>query len=459
MFSFRPIATVALVAAPFLASAAPQPIDLATTLRLAGADNLSVRIAKEKLAEARADADVARERLFPWVTAGMSLRQHENNSQTVEGRIIDADKRSFSAGVGLNAQWDLGEVYYQKLAAQQRARAEEAALTTQRQNTVTDAALAYYELLRANATIGIATEALAISERHHAQLVASASAGVTFAGDVQRVATARARHETAVQQAREQARIAAARLAELLKLDPTIDLAPNPAELIPTTLVPTSSSTSTSELKLAASTGAAAPDLAALVARALAARPELTQADARLAAVRALHTGARTAPLIPTLTAQATIGGLGGDTGLRSWSRGFDSANDYGVGLSWRIGPGGLFDRSRIRSSEARLRRGELELEQTRDTIRRQVVEFHARALSLSAQLASLHAALDSATKTAELSRDRRAQAVSGVLEDLIAEEELTRARRDYVAAVASFDQSQHALLHALGGTAPSKSP
>lgn len=436
MFPFRSFAAALFLSSTTLSFAAPQPIDLATTLRLAGADNLSVKIAKEKLAEARAEADVAREKLFPWITVGTSFRQHENNSQTVEGRIIDADKRSFSAGVGLNAQWDFGEVYYQKLAAQQRARAEEAALSTQRQNTVTDAALAYYELLRATATIAIATDALELSTRHHAQLVASASAGVTFAGDVQRVATARARNETAVQQAREQARIAAARLAELLKLDPAVELTPATAELIPTTLVP------------------ATTDLAALVARALAARPELTQADARLAAIREQHNGARNAPLIPVVSASATIGGLGGDTGLRSWSRGFDNSNDYGVGLSWRIGPGGLFDRSRVRSSEARLHRGELELEQTRDAIRRQVVEFHARATSLSAQLTSLRTALDSAEKTAQLSRERRAQSVSGVLEDLIAEEELTRARRDYVTAVASFDQSQHALLRALGGEA-----
>jgi outer membrane protein TolC len=41
----------------------------------------------------------------------------------------------------------------------------------------------------------------------------------------------------------------------------------------------------------------------------------------------------------------------------------------------------------------------------------------------------------------------------------LIAEEELTRARRDYVAAVAAFDQSQHALLRALGGEPTAKSP
>jgi outer membrane protein TolC len=431
-------ATALLLAlAPAALAAAPSPIDLATTLRLAGADNLSVRIAKEKLAEARADADVARDRMFPWVTAGFGFRQHLNNIQTVEGRIIDADKRSFNAGLGLNAQWDLGEVYYQKLAAQQRARAEEAALATQRQNSVTDAALAYFELLRANATIQIASDALDLSSRHLDQIKASASAGVTFAGDVQRVATTRARNETALQQAREQTRIAAARLAELLKLDPTIELTPNASELLAVTLVP------------------ATTDVGPLVARALAARPELTQAEARLAAVRNQHQGARNAPLIPTVSAQATVGGLGGETGLRSWSKGFDSSSDYGLGLSWRIGPGGLFDQSRVRSSEARLRRSELEREQTRDTITRQVVEFSARAASLNAQLSSLRTALDAATKTAELSRERRAQAVSGVLEDLIAEEELTRARRDYVTAVASFDQSQYALLRALGGSAP----
>lgn len=431
------LAAVSFFAAPFLAAAASQPIDLATTLRLAGADNLSVKIAKEKLAEARADADVARERLFPWVTAGFGFRQHLTNSQTVEGRIIDADKRSFNAGLGLNAQWELGEVYFQKLAAQQRARAEEAALATQRQTSVTDAALAYFELLRANATIQIATDALAISERHHEQIKASASAGVTFAGDVQRVATTRARNETALHQAREQTRVAAARLAELLKLDPTVELTPNAAELLPVALVP------------------ATTDLGSLVSRALAARPELTQADARLAAVREQHNAARTAPLVPTVSAQATVGGLGGETGTRSWSKGFDSSSDYGLGLSWRIGPGGLFDKSRIRSSEARLRRSELELEQTRDTIRRQVVEFSARSSSLNAQLISLRAALESATKTAELSRARRAQSVSGVLEDLIAEEELTRARRDTVAATAAYTQSQYALLRALGSSVP----
>lgn len=432
-------ALAGVLIAPVALGAASQPIDLATTLRLAGADNLAVRIAREKLTEARAEAAGARERMFPWVSAGVGLRQHEGNLQTVEGRIIDADKRSVSAGVVLTAQWDFSEVYYQKLAAQQRAKAEEAAFSTQRQAAVYEAAVAYFDLLRATATVGVATDALALSTRHHDQIQASGNAGIAFAGDVQRVATQRARNETALQQAREQARIAAARLAELLRLDPTVELLPVAAELVPVTLV---------------DPGA---ELASLVSKALATRPELTQADARLAAVRELHIGTVHGPLIPVVNAQVGLGGLGGDTGLRSWSRGFDSSTDYGVGLSWRLGPGGLFDRTRVRSSEARLRRGELELEQIRDQIRRQVVEYHAHAASLGEQIRSLRVAMESAEKAAQLSRERRAQSVSGVLEDLLAEEELTRARRDYVAAIAQFDQAQYALVRAVGSEVPAK--
>ena len=43
-------------------------IDLPTTLRLAGASNVDVAIAREKVAEARAASDSARARYFPWIT-------------------------------------------------------------------------------------------------------------------------------------------------------------------------------------------------------------------------------------------------------------------------------------------------------------------------------------------------------------------------------------------------------
>jgi hypothetical protein len=54
-----------------------QKIDLPTTLRLAGARNLDVQIARERLAEARANLDASVWQFFPRIPAGAGYRRHE----------------------------------------------------------------------------------------------------------------------------------------------------------------------------------------------------------------------------------------------------------------------------------------------------------------------------------------------------------------------------------------------
>jgi outer membrane protein TolC len=69
----------------------------------------------------------------------------------------------------------------------------------------------------------------------------------------------------------------------------------------------------------------------------------------------------------------------------------------------------------------------------------------------LGTQVALARKALEAADQTARLSRQRRETGVSAVLEDLQAEEELARARRDYLATVADCNQAQYALKYAVG--------
>ena len=57
----------ATVESPVSVAPAPGTIDLPTALRLAGANNLDVQIAREKVNEARAVSDSARARFFPWI--------------------------------------------------------------------------------------------------------------------------------------------------------------------------------------------------------------------------------------------------------------------------------------------------------------------------------------------------------------------------------------------------------
>jgi outer membrane protein TolC len=229
---------VALTVASWSAAvaAAADTIDLPTALRLGGANNLDVQIAREKVVEAQAAHDSARSRFLPFVSPSIVVRRHDDNIQAVNGPILDADKQSLAASIGFNAQIDLGETYYQNLVARQLVRSNEAALAGRQHEATFRAATGYFDLARARAAVIAAEEAVRISGRHAEQIGATTEAGLTFQGDAARVRGARERAELTLVRARMDQRIAAARLAEILRMDPAVVLAPVDSELGPRTV-------------------------------------------------------------------------------------------------------------------------------------------------------------------------------------------------------------------------------
>jgi outer membrane protein TolC len=420
------------------AAQTPAAIDLPTALQLAGANSLDVQIARERVAEARAAGDAVRARFFPFIAPSVVVRRHDDNIQTVSGPIIDADRQSLAAGIALHAQVDVGETYYQTLVARQLVRSNEAAFAGRQREMTFRAATGYFELTRARAAVIAAEEAARISWNHAQQITATAEAGLTFQGDAARVRAARERADLTLERVRTEQRIAAARLAELLRLDPAVELTPSDADLAPLSVVRVSRISSGEEL-------------GALVAQALATRPELDEAAARVSAARLQRRAATNAPLIPTIGAQAALGGLGGGPGGSTLTRDWGATGDYSFGVSWRIGPGGLFDRNRQREAAARERQVEFAEEKVRDSVRRQVVEQYARLRSYGEQIELARKSLEAAEQTARLSRQRRDTGVSAVLEDLQAEEELARARREYLTTVSDYNLAQYALRYATG--------
>jgi outer membrane protein TolC len=413
------------------AAEAPFAIDLPMVLRLAGAENLDVQIAREQVKEAKAAHEQARLQYFPWFAPGMGYRGHNGNLQDVEGNVFEVDKQSYTVGLVLNAQLNLGDAIYQSLAAQQRARAAEEGQDARRQEAVFLAASRYFELSRALAAVATAAESVRIAEEYAGQVWRAVEAGVAFRGDAFRAEVQSQKNRVKHRQAEEQRRVAAARLAETLRLAPATDLVPAGPDLAPVTLIPTQ-----------------AP-VAELVTQALEGRAELRQSASLAEAARADRRGAVRGPWIPTIGAQAYLGGLGGGPDGHLGS--LEDSEDYFVGLSWRIGPGGLFDRGRIRAAESRQRTSLLEIEKVRLEIQRQVIEARARCESLADQLGLAEGAVAAAQQLFRLSVDRKAFGVGAVLETIQAEQELTRARLDYLQVVAAHNQAQFALQRALG--------
>jgi len=406
-------------------------IDLPTALRLAGAQNLDVKIAQEQLAEAKANHQSAVLQFFPWISPGITYRRHDDNIQDVEGNIIDVHKYSYAPGAALGIQLELGDAIYRSLAAKQTANAAGHAVDAQRQESVLAAAERYFGLTLAQGAVGVALDAVRIASDYEKQLAGAVEVGMAFKGDLLRARVQAERNRFGLRQAQEQQRVAAARLAQVLHLDPSVELVAQDSELVPLTLLATNAA------------------LDSLVQETLASRPELKQSQSLTAAARDYKNGAKYGPLIPALGAQAFWGGLGG--GRRGIEDELGAQQDYLVGASWRVGPGGLFDFGRVRSAESRFNIAELHHTKLGDELTRQVVEAFTRWQSLADQLDNAKRVLAAAEEGLRLAQQRKEFAVGVVLETIQAEQDLTRARLEYLRSVAEFDKVQYQLQRAVG--------
>jgi outer membrane protein TolC len=411
--------------------ATADPIDLPTVLRLAGAQNVDVQIAEERLNEARASEEATLMQFFPWAVVGAGYKAHNGTVQNVEGEIITTDKQSYNVGPTIGIQLDFGDALYKRLAAKQITKAAGHGADAQRRQSVLEAAETYFDLCKGQANATVASEALGTSKEYEEQIGNAVKAGVAFKGDELRANTQRKRYELLEQQAAEQRRVAAARLAQILNLDGKVNLTPSSRDLVP--------------LRLASTSGGSG----ALVTQALFNRPELKQGAAASDAARIAAKGAHVGPLIPSLGAQVFGGGLGG--GIGSDTGNFGGSGDYQITLGWRIGPGGLFDRSRIRAAESKAKQAELMEEKISDLITREVVENYERVILLRSQLAIAKDGVSAAQEALKLARERKEFAVGVVLETLQSEQDVTKAKLDYVNTIMELNKAQYRLKAAVG--------
>jgi outer membrane protein TolC len=410
-----------------------QSINLSAVMRLAGADSLDLKLAEQRLAEAQAAHEEALWQFFPYVTPGVSLRRHEGNIQTVDGQIIETNKQSLTVGAAVTAQLALGDAIYQSMVARRLVAAARHGADAQRQESVFRAVSAYFDLVLAKSARGVARESVRIADSYAGELGRAVEAGIAFKGDSFRAQGQAERDRLSMRQAEERQRVAAARLAQELHISPLVELRPEGGE-------PAAMHFDEREVSVAN-----------LAARALESRPELRQGDGRLAAAQKALDGAKFGPLIPTVRADYGYGGLGGGVYGNSLDDRFNDSTDYGVGLSWRLGPGGLFDMSRIHAREAGVRIGEIEMARLRDEITRQVVEAHTRVHSLRDQIDYSRKALSAAEQALKLARQRQQFGVGEVLENIQAAQDLTRARLDYLTAITEHNRAQFALRRAVG--------
>ena len=411
----------------------PSYVDWPTVMRLAGAKNEEVAVARLQHHRAVLDVDQAWQRFWPSVMLGAQYRMHHGRLQDVVGSMLEVRKQQVAVGPTVQIDWVPGDSYYAALSAKQRALAAAQIAEKSRLEVIRESAGRYFELLAAEAAAGVWLDDLLVFEDYASQLEKGVESGTVYRGDLLRVRTQMARLKIQIQRSEEQLGVAAARLAETLRLPAESVLRPAKSDLVPIRAIK-------------------AEAVGDLVARAQVTRPEVRAMESRNEGLKREEDRARVGPLFPSLQAGYTAGGLGGG---RAGSFGnFGDQQDLFVGFGWKIGPGGLLDTTRQKAAATTREAGQLELQRVKAAVGRDVVEAAVRSRSSEAQIALSEQAVKSAEEMTRLAAERQASQVGVVLEFVLAREDLARARLERVRAIADFNRAQQELRCALGDLA-----
>ncbi len=428
------------------------PIDLQTTLRLAGAQNLDIRIARSELQRSRANQLMAWEKFLPWLAPGAVFdRRYGMSISSVNGVIEPANYAFNLPGYTIQGNVPVGDAIFNALSARQLVRAAAGALDAQFQNSSLEAALSYFRTLEDKARANVERQAAIISAKYQNELHHAVAVGIAFKGDELRVQTETERYQIALQQWNQHQRDSAAKLADVLRMDSTIDLIPQDSDLTPIMLFDIET------------------PLESIVQQAYSARPEIRESQALIEAANAQRKGVTYGPIIPTLSTTMFFGGLDGSwAGYKSPGeratpkpKQYPSGQNQGAtqdllfGVNWRIGPGGLGDLGAIRAANSKLDTERLRGQKVIDEITRQVVQSYTRIRSYYRQISMARNNVKSARETLRLTEGRKDYGVGNVLEVIQAEQALERASTEYVVALAEFNKAQYELSRAVGGMLP----
>lgn len=428
------------------------PIDLAAAVHLAGGESLAVALAREQTREANARVQAAEALWLPSIRLGLNYNKHEGVIQDVVGNAFRTSRGAFFNGLGagavgasspaypgLAANFHLADALIQPLAARQTAAARYDATTAARNDALLDGALGYLDLLNRAQDLAVATEARGRAAQLAELTGHFARSGMGTAADADRARAELSLRDVDLTRCREAYDVARARLAQVLRLDPTLKLVPTEEFVAPLELT------------------AAELPVAELVARGLSSRPELAEHRHLVCAAVERLRRERYAPLVPSVLVGTSFGGFG--AGLGGNISGYGDRFDFDAVAYWELRNLGAGDRAARGVAQSQLNQARVRQLAMLDLVAREVVEAHAAVTSRRRQIEAARAAVAAAQDSYRRNVDRIHGGEGLPIETLQSLQAWATAEREYVRAVIDFNAAQFRLQRAMGYPVDSSTP
>jgi outer membrane protein TolC len=420
------------------------PIDFATALATTAGQNPQVAQARQRIAEAYAQAEAADVLWVPSLRAGMNYNKHEGTIQDVAGNMIETSRGSVYSGLGAQAvgagspavpgvvmDFRTRDAVFEPRIANQVLAASEQASRAITNDMLMRTALAYTELLEAMEVEAIATQTLEHSQRLATLTGEYARTGQGLPSDADRAAAALSIREVDAKRTLENVRVSSVRLSQLLSQNPRVTLIPAEPALVPIDLAPVES------------------DLAELMATGLTNRPELAESRLLVGAAVDRLRSEQNAPLMPSVLLGLSYGGNGGGLG--------DDISNYGDRLDfdavawWEVRNLGFGEQAARQTARAQVRQAEWQQVQVLDQVASEIAVAHAQVISRQQQVEIAKQGITAATQSYERNVARIQDALGLPIEVLQSIDALDTAQRQYVASVADYNRAQFELQRALG--------
>jgi outer membrane protein TolC len=442
---------------PLFSGQVLQPIDLAGALRLAGAQNPDIAIARQRVLQAVADLEQARALWLPSLFIGPTYYRADGHVQEIDGTVINVDRSSLFLGAtaalangfpapspgtgfpalnGLSSVLRISDAIFEPLAAQRVAAAQQAGLQATANDTLLAVSEAYFDLQLAAGALAIAREAAANAESLSNITRAYAQTGQGLEADHRRALTEYQRRRKEVRAATGQVKVASANLIRPVLLDPHVVVAPvEPAEAV-VRLVPDDM------------------PLDSLIAEGLLHRPELAQAQEMVKATVYRLKQAKLRPFVPSLALTYAGGGFGG--GKDAFFGNFGARGDFAASLYWDVRNLYFTDRAIIHRRRAEREAASIDQVRVQARVAADVVASYEARAAASEQMDEARKAVTEAVDSLNLNftNIRQGPLLSSAtrpIEVLQPIQALAQARADYLEAVLAYNRAQFRLYRALG--------
>jgi outer membrane protein TolC len=365
---------------------------------------------------------------------------HNGLVQNSRGQVFDVVKANASFPVGAGLNLSIADAIFGPRIARDLVAAEQARSRVVTYNIQLDVALTYLDLLRVYGALAINRESLS-----KAEYIVNLAATYVREGLGKTTADAnRARTELEIRRQERidleaEAAVVSSHLAQLLLLEPTVDLIPADAQVLPIELV------------------AADAPLEDLISIGLMNRPELAESRALVAASLARWREERTRPLIPNV--QMAYYGA-------QFGAGTPALHDYGwrddffVQASWELKNAGLGNLFSARASRAQYTEANFHVMEVQAAVAAEVTAAGKVVRARARELANAQEAV----RQAESMWQKLQNAAFGVavpfgkgprmfdpIEPILAEQALHEARLRYLSAVIDYNRNQFRLFWAMG--------